>query len=163
MAVEAGTLEQAKDRSRIWIGLGLALVAGVVAIVAYAASTGGAAAVAEAHEPATVTHIAGSDEARVTLAQSAIKRLDVQTATVATTQIKGKARMVVPYGAVIYDATGQAWVYASPEPRTFVRQRITIDRIEGARVILSAGLTAGSKVATVGVQELYGTEFDIGH
>lgn len=161
MAVEAGTLEQAKDRSRTWIGLGLALVAGMAAIIVYAVATGGAATVAAAHEPATVTHIAGSDEARVTLTASAMKRLDVQTAVVAAT--KGKAQMVVPYGAVIYDATGQAWVYASPAPRTFVRERITIDRIEGARVFLSAGLTAGSKVATVGVQELYGTEFDIGH
>ncbi len=163
MAVEAGTLEETKDRTRIWIALGLALAAGLAALVVYTVATGDDAAVAAAHEPATVTHIEGSDEARVTLTASAIKRLDVQTAAATATKVDGNRRLVIPYGAVIYDATGQAWVYASPEPRTFVRQKITIDRIEGARVLLSAGLAAGAKVATVGVQELYGTEFDIGH
>jgi hypothetical protein len=70
---------------------------------------------------------------------------------------------VVPYGAVIYDAYGGTWVYTSPEPRVFVRHEIDIDYIDGDMTVLSHGPDVGTAVVTVGVAELFGTEFEIGH
>ena len=64
---------------------------------------------------------------------------------------------------IIYDAHGGTGVYTSPKPRTFVRQKISVDRIDGDWVLLDEGPAVGTSVASVGVAELYGTEFEVGH
>jgi hypothetical protein len=110
---------------------------------------------------ALVEHVDGSDIARLTLVASAIKRLDLQTAATESARVAGAKRLAVPYAAVVYDAEGGTWVYTSSKPRTFMRQPITIDRIEGSRAILSAGPGSGTQVVTVGAQELWGAELGI--
>lgn len=74
----------------------------------------------------------------------------------------GDSRMVVPYSALIYDLTGDTWVYISPEPLVFMRHPVTVEYIEGDRAILSDGPPVGTDVATVGVAELYGADTGIG-
>ena len=64
---------------------------------------------------------------------------------------------------IIYDPHGHTWVYTSPKERTFVRAEIMIDRIDGDRVYLKEGPPLGTIVASVGVAEIYGTEFEVGH
>jgi hypothetical protein len=64
---------------------------------------------------------------------------------------------------LIYDAQGTTWVYTSPQPMTFVRHKVVVDYIEGLTAVLSDGPAAGTLVASVGVAELYGTEFAVGH
>jgi hypothetical protein len=73
-----------------------------------------------------------------------------------------EARRVVPYSAVLYDLKGEAWVFVSAQPRTFVRQRISVDFIDGERAVLSEGPPAGAAVVSVGAAELYGAETGIG-
>jgi hypothetical protein len=75
-------------------------------------------------------------------------------------QLEGTAdkQKVVPYSAVYYDAKGDAWVYVQTAPFTFVRQRITVERVAGSLAVLTNGPEAGTKVATVGVSLLYGAE-----
>ena len=68
-------------------------------------------------------------------------------------------RKVVPTSSVLYDAKGKTWVYTSPEPRVFVRHAITVDHIDGDRVVLSDGPAPGTAVVTVGAAELLGTEY----
>jgi hypothetical protein len=75
----------------------------------------------------------------------------------------GARKKVIPYSAVLYDASGDAWVYTSPEPLQFVRARVTIDRIDGDLVVLQEGPAAGTKVVTVGAAELFGAESGVGH
>ena len=58
---------------------------------------------------------AGGDLSRLTLTDKAVERLSLATAKV--TKGAGGA-LEVPYGALIYDATGKTWVYTNPEPRT---------------------------------------------
>jgi len=65
---------------------------------------------------------------------------------------------VVPYGAVYYDAKGNAWVYVNPKPLVFERQRIAVDRVIGERAVLSEGPAVGTNVVSVGAALLYGTE-----
>jgi hypothetical protein len=74
----------------------------------------------------------------------------------------GTLHKVIPYAAVIYDLTGDTWVYTSPEPLTFVRQPISVDYIEGDMAVLVDGPDAGTLVATVGVAELYGADTGVG-
>ncbi len=143
-------------------------------------------------EPALVERIAGSEIRRVTLTPKAMERLDIQTTpvlgvngagmqnsdgeTVAFTPgsaifagsspgtVTGSdLQTFVPYAAVIYDAPGDAWVYTSPKPRTFVRYPIVVDYIKGDQAILLDGPPIGTQVAIVGVAELYGTESEVGH
>lgn len=116
----------------------------------------------EHEQAARVEHVDGSDVARVTLTQKAIERIGLETGTVEERTMSPAVR-IVPYSALIYDAHGDTWVYTSSAPRSFVRQKVTVDRIAGNDVILADGPTVGTVIATVGVAELYGTEFEVGH
>jgi len=108
--------------------------------------------------PAQITKIEGSDLSRVTLTERAIQRLDLKTDQV---REQGGKR-VVPYSSLIYDLHGQTWVYTSPAPRAFVRHKVDVDYIEGNMAVLKDGPPSGTDVASVGVAELYGTEFKMG-
>jgi hypothetical protein len=109
--------------------------------------------------PAEVVKTPGSDLHHVILTEKAIQRIDLKTDHV---RDKG-AQKVVPYSSLIYGPHGQTWIYTSPEPRTFVRYRVDVDYIEGDTVWLNDGPPTGTKIASVGVAELYGTEFEVGH
>jgi hypothetical protein len=86
------------------------------------------------------------------------KRTGLQTA-----QVNSRAgARVVPYRALLYDAEGRTYVYTSPRPLTFLRQEVTVERIDAGRVYLSDGPRAGTEVVTVGAVEVYGTELEIG-
>lgn len=116
-----------------------------------------------AEHPAEVEHIEGSEISRVTYTEKAMERIDVHLGEVMTKMMSGVERTVVPYSSVIYDPHGDTWIYTSPSPRTFVRESIDIDYIDGDTVVLNDGPPAGTTVATVGVAEIYGTEFEVGH
>jgi hypothetical protein len=124
------------------------------------------AAHSDHHEaPAKVEKLDGSETSRITLTAKAVERLDLRTVEVREQKVSRSAtpRRVVPYSSLIYDAQGATWVYTSPQPMTFVRQRVAVDYIEGLTAVLSDGPAAGTLVASVGVAELYGTEFAVGH
>lgn len=118
-------------------------------------------------QPAHVEHIEGTELSRVTLTARAAERLDIQTDQVREMEVTRSGetakRTVVPYASVLYDPQGETWVYTSPEHLVFVRQHVDIDYIEGDTAILSDGPPLGTTVVTVGVAELYGTEFEMGH
>lgn len=111
--------------------------------------------------PARVERIGQTGLSRVILTAEAAKRLDIQTAVVSNTQVNGKSQKTVLTAAVYYDLNGATWVYTSPEPLTFVRAPISVDHIDGSQAILSDGPPSGTTVVTVGVAELYGTEFGV--
>ena len=114
-------------------------------------------------EPARLEPMEGTDLKRVILSASAAKRLDIQTTPVREAQVSGTPRKVIPSAAVLYDAHGETWTYTSPQPLSFVRHRIRIDREERGMAILSDGPPAGTAVVTVGASELFGVEFEVGH
>jgi hypothetical protein len=111
------------------------------------------------HEPAKLEPIEGTDIQRVIFDAKGVKRVGLQTDAVR----QNGQEAVIPFGAVIYDAEGKAYVYTAPEPLTFVRQEIEIDRMDGNSVVLSDGPPAGTKIVTVGTAEVYGTEFEVAH
>jgi hypothetical protein len=123
------------------------------------AQTAASSASKEGEGPAKVEPVVGTNLSRVILTAEAAKRLGIQTASVRDTQVRDQQRKVVPYAAVLYDLHGETWVYTNPSPLTFVRNRVSIDNIDGDLAVLSQGPPSGTAVVTVGVPELYGTEF----
>jgi len=141
------------------------MVVGLLAAVPQIAGCQPEAAVAEHEDPASVEHIDGSEISKVTLTEQAMTRLDVQTAAVSDEKSPRTEQMqkAVPYSSLIYDPQGNTWIYTSPQDRVFVRQPVEVDYIKGNVAYLSSGPPTGTNVATVGVAELYGTEFAVGH
>jgi len=109
--------------------------------------------------PANLEPVAGTTLNRVVLSARAAERLGIETVPVGHT----KARPVIPYSAVLYDARGETWVYTNPQPLVFVRNRVGIDYIDGDRAVLVDGPPAGTAIVAVGGAELFGTEFEFGH
>lgn len=118
-------------------------------------------------EPAHVEKIEGQEFSKVTLTPKAMERLAVETAPVRETEMAGSEnkamRLVVPYAALIYAPRGETYVYTSPQPGTFLRQKVDVDYIEGDLAVLNQGPPSGTEVVSVGTIELFGTEFGVGH
>jgi hypothetical protein len=138
---------------------GLVLIAaGVVPLSACSeASSGYDYELASHHEPAKLEPIKGTDVKRVIFDAEAAQRVGLKTAPIRQNS-QGK---IMPYAALIYDAEGATYTYTAPEQLTFVRQEIDIDHFDGDSVVLSDGPPAGTEVVTVGVDEVYGTEFEV--
>ena len=139
----------------------LLITAGVVSLSGCggSSSSGYSSETASHHEPAKIEPIKGTDVMRVIFTAEGAERVGLKTDAV---RQEGQ-ELVVPDGAVIYDAEGNAYAYTAPKPLTFVRQEIEIDRSEGNNVMLSDGPPAGTEVVTVGTAEVYGTEFEVAH
>jgi hypothetical protein len=113
---------------------------------------------ATGYEPAALEPVKGSEDLqRVTFTEEGAKRVGLKTAEVSR---NGK-RLVAPYAALLYDPEGKTYVYTNPKPLEYLRAPVEVDRIEGDRVLLTDGPPAGTKVVTVGVTEVYGTELDV--
>jgi hypothetical protein len=140
-----------------------ALLGLIVSVMPLAACQEHEAHAAHGEHPAQVEKIDGSELARVTLTEKAAERIDARTVAVREQEWNGELRKVVPYSSLIYDPKGRTWVYTSPQPRTFVRQQVEVERIDGDSVFLADGPAAGTEVASVGVAEIYGAETGVGH
>jgi hypothetical protein len=107
---------------------------------------------------ATVEHLEGSNPTRVTLTEDAANRLGIETAPSRDLTIDQATRGAIPYAAILYDTQGATWAYTNPVPLTFVRNPVTVDRIQGDLAILSHAFPSDTAVVTVGAEELYGAE-----
>jgi|SRR5947199_4224568 len=151
----------ANDSSKVWVRVPMSpadlrsVAAGQPAQVASLADvTGGTTARAiaslNAAKELTALHYAVDQADGFALGQ----RVRVELALSGTA-----TRRVVPTSSVLYDAKGKTWVYINPAPLVFVRHAITVDHIDGDRVVLSDGPAPGTAVVTVGAAELLGTEY----
>ena len=113
-----------------------------------------AAAPEEEEKPVTLEPIAGTELNRLTLTEKAAERLGLETVPV----VAEADQVVIPYAALLYDSSGQAWVYVNVGPLAYERQEITVDSIDGDKVFLSKGPEAGAEVVTMGATELFGSE-----
>jgi hypothetical protein len=104
---------------------------------------------------AKIERVKGAE--RIILSAKAAQRLGIATAHVTRAQVGGASRLVIPYAAVLYGASGQAFTFTSPSPLAFVESPIRVDYIKGGRAVLKSGPAVGSKVVVVGSAELLGT------
>ena len=150
-------------RYRTWLVAAALVAVGVLSAGCVRSQELAAAGTDEASSDVAVEAVPGTDLSRVTLTQVAVERLGVTTAPVRETSAPGHSSgKVVSFAAVLYDADGQSWVYTNPEPRTYLREPITIERVDGDLAYLRDGPTAGTAVVTVGVAELFGAEYGVG-
>jgi hypothetical protein len=149
---------------RTVLTLGVAFIVALIAVgsiqlfaVGTATSAGEAPNAAASLEPAN-----GANLHRIRLSPLAAQRIGLQTDIVRTTKATGVGTFMksVPYSALLYDDQGATWVYTRVKPLVFVRARVDVVLIDGQHVILSKGPELGTKVATLGAAELYGTEFE---
>jgi len=140
---------------QIGVAVGLALAA--AALVMAGSGAADEDPTADGYHPAEVEEVANLDVKRVTLTEDGAGQIDLQTAV--AEQVG--THVVVPYAALIYDGTGVPWVYVEGEPLAFLRHEVVVDRIEGNRVLVSEGVRADDRVATVGATEVYGAELGI--
>lgn len=141
--------------------INLVVLAVLVLLLAACTRGSGEDAGADHAEPAHVEEVEEGTIPYVVLTARASERIGVKTAPV--TREPGGAGTVVPYAALIYDAEGGTWAYTNPEPLTFMREAVTVAQVEGDRAVLMHGPEVGTQVVMVGVAELYGTEFGVGH
>ncbi|HWB09336.1 MAG TPA: efflux RND transporter periplasmic adaptor subunit [Pirellulales bacterium] len=71
--------------------------------------------------------------------------------------------VVLPWSAVVHDIYGGTWVYVRTAPHRFVRRRVQIAFVADTLAVIASGPAEGEQVASVGVAELFGTEFGAGH
>jgi hypothetical protein len=129
----------------------------VFSLPACAAPVAAPAAVGEA--PAKVEKNATTGIAKLTLTQKGVDRLELKTEPV--TAGTG-TEVLIPYGALMYDANGKTWVYTNPGPRVYERVEVTVSKVQSGVVTATAGPPAGTQVVTVGAAELFGAEFNTG-
>jgi hypothetical protein len=67
-------------------------------------------------------------------------------------------QMVAPLAAIYYDGVGDPWVYTNPEPLTYERKRVTVEKIVGQQAVLSEAPPIGTEIVTVGNSLLFGAE-----
>jgi hypothetical protein len=132
------------------VGLGLT---GCQTVAAGANPTAEVAAAA-----AVVEEVSDGGPARVTLTDRAEGELGITTGTVATGP---DGTTTIPFAAVVYDADGSSWAYVRVEPRTYLREPVTLTQVVGDRATLTAGPPVGTEVVTVGAAFLVGAEAGI--
>jgi hypothetical protein len=70
---------------------------------------------------------------------------------------------VVPLSAIFRDIYDGAWVYENTAPRTYVRRRVNVLYVVDDVAVIGNGPPVGTKVVSVGVAEISGTEFGASH
>ena len=114
-------------------------------------------AAVDGYQPAELVHEAGSDVQRVRFTGEGARRTGLELEPL----VRSGGHTVAPYAALMYDPGGATFVYTQPEPLTFERTEVQVERVEGERVLLSDGPPPGTKVVTTGAAEVYGTETGI--
>jgi hypothetical protein len=130
------------------IVLGLVLTA--CGLAPASASTG--------EKPARLEKLGAGQPARVILTELGAKRIGLQTTAVREAVSGGAQQTSIPYSAVLYDNQGKPWAYTNPESLVFVRQPVSIARVDGDQAILTVGPPLGTPVVSIGAAELYGAE-----
>ena len=84
----------------------------------------------EKEEPIALEKIDGTDRYSLTLTEQAAMRLDIQTVPVGEDSMSETTYLTVPYSTIVYDLTGEVWVYVNPSPLTYHREQVTVEKID---------------------------------
>jgi hypothetical protein len=109
-------------------------------------------------EPSVIEQLGDSILYRVRLTPKAIENYGIKTATVREAPAAHSGgeglQTVVPRSAVIYDPDGDTWIFTNPESMLFIREHITVERIDGDLALLSEGPPPGTGVVIAGAENL---------
>jgi hypothetical protein len=127
------------------------LIALLAALVFLSGCSDSKSSAASGPPPSKLVH--KGDTTTVVLSPQAAKHLGVQTAVVS-----GSRHIKIPYDAVLYEPNGKAVTYTNPAPLQYVRAPVVVDRFKGGTAILKSGPPQGTRVVTVGADEILGVE-----
>jgi len=111
-------------------------------------------------EPSSRIEYTGQAVHRVRLTAERAEQLGIKTAPVREETVSGRLRKVIPTAAVIRDQRGDTWTFKSPDSLVFVRERISVENLDGDLAVLSAGPPVGVAVVIAGASELFSDEFN---
>jgi hypothetical protein len=137
-------------RSLILAGLALAL-AGI--------GPAGCGSSDEGPEPQASAHLirsAGQPHGVIVLTALGAERIGLSTSPVHPAA--GRAHVLVPASAIVYDASGHPLAFTRVSPLHFVMQPVDLVRFAGGAALLRGGPRAGSQVVSVGAEELLGVQ-----
>ncbi len=104
----------------------------------------------------------GSSPGQIIVSQLGKERIGLQTAPVQSVSAapgpRSADKVIVPYSALVYDPSGKTFVFLQRSPLTYIEVPATVDRISGGSAYLTVGPKPGTKVVTVGAEELYGVQ-----
>lgn len=152
-----------RRRRARWLIAAAIATAGLGALGIYKGTEGGSAAAGGTSDeagPIRIESFGRSGGNRVVLTEQAAHRLGIETAPARQQLVDRQRRTVVPYSALIYGPNGQAWTYTKLASFTFVRRRVRVEAIDGDTAVTSSGLRPGTRVVTVGGEELFGSEIE---
>src|SRR3954469_15266368 len=98
--------------------------------------------------------VANGARKTVVLTPIAAKRVGVTTAVVH----RAGSRTKVPYDAVLYEPNGKAIVYTNPAPLRYESASVKVAHFKGKTAVLKSGPPKGTRVVTVGGDEILGVE-----
>jgi hypothetical protein len=78
--------------------------------------------------------------------------------TTSTPAPKPAASVIIPYSGVVYDPSGKTYAFTNTGPLTYVEVPIAVDHISGDSAYLLSGPKPGTKVVSVGAEELFGVQ-----
>lgn len=137
----------------------------LVAVLALAGCADLPEASSSKKEPVTVEKVPGTDLSRLILDPEAATSIGVTVEPVGAMPPAAPGqpdRLTIPYGALLYAATGETFVYTNPQPLTFLRAPVEVDVVQGGTAVLRSGPPPGTQIVTVGGAELVGIEFGVG-
>lgn len=126
-----------------------------LAALAPAACTQAESAEVEHYQPSKISP-GENGHPVVTITKLGAEQIGLETVPISETN-------TIPYAAMLYDADGgQPYVFVNTEGLSFERKDITVQRIKGDVIKLSAGPDPGTRVVTVGLPQIHGAELEFG-
>ncbi len=101
-----------------------------------------------------IERTAGSPASTIVLTATGASRIGIETARAG----KAGSTVTIPYAAVVYDPNGKTFAFLNPAPLTYAEVPIAIESINGNSAYLLKGPRPGTRVVTVGAEELLGVQ-----
>jgi multidrug efflux pump subunit AcrA (membrane-fusion protein) len=133
-------------------------VVAIVVVLGFALGGCGSSSTPSIPASGLLVNASATSPGQVILTKLGAQRIGLQTSAVRAADAAHSSAVVVPYSAVIYDPSGKTYAFTNVGPLTYAEVSIAVDRISGNSAYLSTGPRPGTKVVSVGAEELYGVQ-----
>lgn len=144
------------------------IIAALLVLAGLALSACGSSAEAPIPPAGRLVTVPGSSTGKIVLTQLGAQRIGIQTTAVlgvpgpgkngAPGRSAGDPNVIIPYSSLVYESSGATFAFISPSPLVFTEVPVTVARIQNDSVYVTNGPRPGSRVVTVGAEELLGVQ-----
>lgn len=113
-------------------------------------------------QTAPVAAVPGAPEPKPVARYVRIHRRLVRQVTQPPSPPRTGPTATVPYSALVYETDGTPAVYTQSSPGTYTRATLSVAYVSGDTVYVNSGPPPGTRVVTVGAEELLGVENGVG-